>query len=524
VSRVIYTLDSFDSVRHEGRAEMGEPTAASAEHLDLFRYLAADERLDYIAIMTRFTSSLLADMSAATATEQLAVVGTQLDTDIVEARCKQLVRWGNLVPSLRDARVSTVADYLRARSRYQVSSLGGRVHRGALEIMDATDGAREVARELLGQIAESLDQIPTLLNQPASEDRAERLSGIVTTIFNNQRLFTASVTDFYAYLSGVLSRFDLAVEEYAEFKGLLLDYIDLITADVNRHSPLIAAALDRVVEQLDVLLAVLAGVQGLDLGGDVAVERSSGRTRIEWEQLRHWYTGGGDESGPAQLRAAAGQALGQLLANAKRMLDATTTGYSRRADLLRLATWFDTSSNDVAHRLFAATFGAYPARHLLLGPDEPDPRVGPTTSWLDADPITVPVSLRERGDRVARGRVSRVPDQTADRRLIEAAAGQEAERNAAAAEELATAGSLNGARLSPAARDLLLGELASLLALQGDPLDSSEVTNHDIGLTLRADPGGDTVIESSDGTLTVHGYALTACTEAQSAPAERAVQ
>lgn len=499
---------------------MEEPAADQSPNLELFRYLAAEERRDYIAIMTRFTSTLLADMSATAVTEQLSTAGYELDPDTVEARCRQLVRWGNLVPSLRDARVSTVADYLRARSRYQVSSLGGRVHRGALEIMAASDGAREVARELLGQIAGSLAEIPTLLAQPATPERSERLAGVVTTIFNNQRLFTASVTDFYAYLSGVLSRFDLAAEEYAEFKGLLLDYVDLITADVNRHAPLIAGALDRVIADLDAVLAILGSVQGLDLGADVMVERSSGRTRVEWEELRHWYAGGGGESGPAQLRAAAGQALGQLLANAKRMLDATTTGHSRRADLLRLAGWFDKSSDDAAHRLFAATFGVYPARNLLLGPDEPDPRVSPTTSWLEAAPIDVPVSLRERGDRVTRGRTSRVPDQTADRELIEAKAREEAQRHAAAAAELAGAGALDGRFLSPAARDLLLDELARLLTQQTgqcDDPDVNEVTNHDLGVTLYAVPGGATEIDSSDGRLTVHGYTLTARPEGERA-------
>ncbi|WP_408637530.1 DUF2397 family protein [Nocardia terpenica] len=96
--------------------------------------------------MTRFTASLLADMSAATVAEQLAQTGVPLDSEVVEVRCRQLVRWGNLIPSLRDAKVSTVADYLRARSRYQVSSLGGRVHRDAIEIMQATDGRPQRVR------------------------------------------------------------------------------------------------------------------------------------------------------------------------------------------------------------------------------------------------------------------------------------------------------------------------------------------------------------------------------------------
>ncbi|BBY60512.1 TIGR02677 family protein [Mycolicibacterium sarraceniae] len=490
-------------------------------HIDLFRYLSADERVDYIAIMTRFTSSLLADMSATTVAEQLRTVGYALDTDLVEARCKQLVRWGNLVPSLRDARVNTVADYLRARSRFQVTSLGGRVHRGAIEIMAAADGAREVARELLGQIAELLGQIPPLVNQGSNVEHADQLAGIVTTIFNNQRLFTASVTDFYAYLSGVLSRFDLAASEYAEFKSLLLDYIDLITADVNRHSPIIATALDAVIGNLDTMLEILGGVQSLNLGPGVQVERSCGRTRTEWEELHRWYTDAGTESGPAQLRAAAGAALGQLLANAKRMLDASATGYSRRADFLRLATWFDTASDGLAHRIFDATFGAYPSRHLLMGPEEPDPRANPSSSWLETDPIDVPVSLRERGERSLRGRSSRVPDETSDRRMIEVAAREEADRSAAAARELRMTNRLDGATLSPAARDLLLDELARLLALQTESAASWVVDNQDLGFSLRAEPGDRTSVTSSDGSLTVFDYRLTVLSHESASSAEQ---
>lgn len=491
----------------EGLWGMAE-SAGEPPHLDLFRYLTAEERIDYVAIMTRFTASLLADMSASTVAEQLGREGISLDSETVEVRCRQLVRWGNLVPSLRDARVSTVADYLRARSRYQVSGLGGRVHRTAVEIMAASDGAREVARELLGQIAQSLGEILTLLSAPSSPERSERLAGVVTTIFNNQRLFTASVTDFYAYLSGVLTRFDLHGDEYAQFKGLLLDYVDLITADVNRHAPLIAEQLDRLLGRIDELLAVLDALPGLALGEVTEVERSGGRTRTEWEQLRQWYSGTGSESGPAQLRAAAGQALGQLIANAKRLLDASSTGYSRRADLLRLTGLLDRSSDTEAARLFAASFGMWSARHLSMGPEEPDPRVGPMTAWAAADPIDVPVSLRERGNRVARGRTARVPDTTTDRAMVEAAARADRARNQAAAAELAAAGHLDGAQLSPDSRALLLDELARLLATNPDPAASAEITNYDLGLVLRAVPGDRTVVHSSDGTLTVTGYAL----------------
>ncbi len=456
--------------------------------------------------MDLFTATLLTDLSASEVAGQLAERGVGMSRDTAEARCKQLADWGNLVPSIRDARVATVAEYIRSRSRYQVSKLGGRVHRQAVEILHTSDGAREVARELLGQIVQSLDRILTLLDgstDPGALD-AEALAGEVTTVFSNQRVFTDSVRDFYAYLAGILSRYDLGGEEYAQFKELLLVYIDLITADVNRHAPAVAHRAALVLERADGLLEALASLPGLALPDGTQAERAQGRTRKDWAGLAAWYDDGYGASGPEQLRGAARQALGQLITNAKRLLDSSGTGFSRRADFLRLARWFATTDDERAHRLYDAAFGIYPARHLLFGPEEPDPRVGPTTSWWQAEPVPVPVSLRERGDRAARGRTSRVPDPTVDRLRLTAEAEREAEQRQAAAAELALAGTLHGTTISPAARDLLLDLVAALLAQQGE-----EIVDHDAGLRLRAVDGPDTVVNSPDGTTTFVRLRLT---------------
>ena len=488
-------------------APSSDPAAVDGSRRDLFRYLTAEESADYLAIMDMFSATLLTDLSAGEVAGQLSERGVNLSTDTAEARCRQLADWGNLMPSIRDARVATVAEYIRSRSRYQVSKLGGRVHRQAVEILHASDGAREVARELLGQIVQSLDRILALLDRGHADSDAldaEALAGEVTTVFSNQRLFTDSVRDFYAYLAGILSRYDLAGEEYAQFKELLLVYIDLITADVNRHAPAVAHRADLVLTQADRVLEALAILPGLTSPDGTQVERAEGRTRTDWEELAAWYDASHGASGPEQLRGAAGQALGQLITNAKRLLDSSGTGFSRRADFLRLTRWFAAADDERAHRLYDAAFGAYPARHLLFGPDEPDPRVGPTTSWWHAEPMPIPVSLRERGDRTMRGRSSRVPDPTADRLRLTAEAEREAEQRQAAAAELALGGGLHGATISPAARDLLLDLVGALLAQQGE-----QVTDHDAGLQLRAVPGPDTVVSSPDGNTTFVRLSLT---------------
>ena len=483
----------------------------TSSHRRLFSYLTADAADEYIAIMRLFTGTLLTDLSAAEVGTQLRDRGLDMDPDVAEDRCKQLVLWGNLVRSVRETRVPTVAAYHRSRSRFQVSKLGGRLHREAEEILRAVDGVQEVARELLARIVDSLGQI---LQQAADTRRVrdpEALAGAVTSVFTDHRVFTESVTDFYAYLAGVLTRYDLASEEYAQFKDLLLDYVDLIGADVNRNAPEIRRRLQLLLELLDPVLESLPTAPALE-NDLVAVERLPGRTRGEWEQLAVWYGAGDVPSGPDQLRAAARQALGQLIINARRILTASGTGLSRRADLLKLASWFHTADSDTAHRLFDAAFGCYPVRHLLIGPEEADPSAGPGTSWWDSSPVDVPVSLRERGDRSPRGRNSRVPDPGADaEQLLERARRRSEDRRAAAA-ELAAAGTLHRSRLSRAARDLLLDKLSPLIAAASLTGATAETRDHDLELLVRATPakGDTTVIAGDDGTVTVHDLVLTA--------------
>ncbi|KQS69264.1 DUF2397 domain-containing protein [Modestobacter sp. Leaf380] len=487
---------------------MNDPAAAT-DRLRLFRYVSDTEHTaDYLAVMRLFSSGLLIDLSASEIAERLREQsGIHLDVDTVEDRCDSLVGWGNLIRSVRDARVRTIADWQRARTRYQISKLGGRVHRQVEELLATSEGAREVARELLAGTADRLLLIRELA--VADPTDPERLAAEVTTLFSNQRVFLDSLADFYAYLATVLSRYDLAGDEYATFKGVLLDYVGLLGSDVGRHAPLVGERLTGLAPHLPAVLGQLAALPGLS-GGAAAVERLPGRTERDWTEFAEWFTGA--RSGPERLRAAAEQALGQLLTNAKRMVSSAGTGLSRRDDLLRLAAVFATDGvdDDTAHRLWAATFGAAPARHLALGLEDDDGRTPPSTSWWDAPPVDVPVSVREQGDRTARGRSARVPDPGLDRVRLLAEAAAEAAALRAAATELAAAGRLHGARLSPAARDLVLDQLAAVIAVDQLLVGPATRTDSDLGLVLLVEPGGETVVESTDGRTTVHGLTLSA--------------
>jgi Protein of unknown function (DUF2397) len=73
----------------------------------------------------------------------------------------------------------------------------------------------------------------------------------------------------------------------------------------------------------------------------------------------------------------------------------------------------------------------------------------------------------------------------------------ESEQRRAAAAELALVGDLHGAKISPAARDLLLELLADLLGRH-----RTEASDADADLVLRAEPGSDTIVHSYDVTIT----------------------
>ncbi|WP_255027079.1 DUF2397 domain-containing protein [Rhodococcus sp. GA1] len=492
------------------------------EHIgrDLFRHLVADEADEYLAVMDCFTDLLLADLSADDIAVSCARRGVALDIAVVDARCRSLVRWGNLAltsggtdggGSHRRSAPETASTEVRAR--YRPTPAGLRVHRETGRLLSTSDDVRGVARVSLRCVADGLARIEELLVDDGNVPDRDELAAHVTALFAHHRMFTDSVADFYSHLAEILSRLEHsgrpehssdreragAVDDYAETKNLLLDYVDVIGSDVERLAPLVAGRLDRIRPRLDSLLGALR-----ESGLPNTVPGSPGRRRTDWDELAQWYA---EDAGPRRMREAAAEALNRLLVRTRRIM-ASTPGFSHRADLLRLARWFTESSDEQGHRLFAATFGAFPSRHLLLGPDETDPRVGAGTSWWRADPVVVPVSLRERGDHTSLGAVGRLPDSMPGRVRADELARRESRRRSDAVAELSAAGDLHGADLSAEARDVLLDVLAAALAGHLTTDGPVQVDDPDLGLSLTAEPGADTVVHSPDGDLTVHGFRL----------------
>ncbi|MEU3277154.1 TIGR02677 family protein [Streptomyces antibioticus] len=500
--------------------------------LNAYTYLSAPERLEHVAIMRVFCGTLLADLAVPDIMAKLRQSGGSaagLDADTLTVRLEQLVQWGNLLRSSHTVNASSISEYQRSRSRYQLTKLGERIQRDADGVLAEADAAREVSNELLALVERGLRELADLVTAPGGvepQDGLERIS----TLFVQFTEFADSIRDFYAYLGQVLSRYDLDSAEYQGFKELLLDYVEAITEDVAFRAPRISAALDTLWPHIPALLDRLdshaQGLTGLpaqtqaqgESRPDVRIQRSRGRELADWEGLRGWFSNtDGQGSQVDQLRDATLRALQSLLANAKRMLRSATGEMSRRKDLLRLARWFDEAAPQDAHDIAVAAFGLYGARHLGI-PPATDEVVPAYTSWWTGPVVEVPVALRERGSRAQRGRASAVEDHSAQKQLLREAARQRAAARAAAADELRSAsGRFAEVRLTSAALGLLLELLATALgnAQLGRPvgtdgertagfeLDSagSEDAELRIRLTVRRTAGTRTVLYSADGDL-----------------------
>ncbi|WP_329453451.1 TIGR02677 family protein (plasmid) [Streptomyces sp. NBC_01724] len=512
--------------------DSGPGTTPGASHdetwqrLTAYAYLSAPERLEHVAIMRVFCGTLLADLAVPDVLAKLAGSGgpaAGLDAETLTVRLEQLVRWGNLLRSSHSVKASSISEYQRARSRYQLSKLGEGIQRDADEVLAGADAAREVSSELLALVERGLGELAVLVHGPAGvevQDALERVS----TIFVQFTEFADSVRDFYAYLGQVLARYDLDSAEYQGFKELLLDYVEAITEDVSFRAPRIAAVLTRLWPQLPDLLERLdahaRGLAGATPGSEgepgIRVQRSRGRELADWEGLRGWFADvEGQGSQVDQLRDATLRALQSLLANAKRMLRSASGEMSRRKDLLRLARWFDEAAPEEAHDIAVAAFGLYSARHLGVPPASEEV-VPAYTSWWTGPVVEVPVALRERGSRAQRGRAAAVEDHSRQKeRLQQGARDQAAARRAAADELCSASGRFAQVRLTSAALALLLELLATALGnaqlrraegtgrTGGFALDAAQSEDAELGIRLivQRTAGAHTVLDSVDGEL-----------------------
>jgi uncharacterized protein (TIGR02677 family) len=198
--------------------------------------------------------------------------------------------------------------------------------------------------------------------------------------------------------------------------------------------------------------------------------------------------------------------------NLRRIASSADREQSRYGDLLKLARWFDGADDDTAHALWAAAFGLYSCRHLGMTAETDDEPVPPATSWWHGPVADVPLSLRQYGNRTAKGRAgSRADFSAAKQARVAEREAAEQERREALAELSRHPGPLGSTRLSDQARTALLDLYSRALTGHGRPLTGDAEAAASAGgirVTVRRTPGQSTVIASPAGRMELVGLSV----------------
>ena len=423
-----------------------------ASAAELFRHVSADKAALYRAVLDVFAAAkrqyrlqLRPDEVLAEAAWPTAAPGAEE----LAAALSQLVAWGNLEAQPDIARVTTLADYYRARYLYRLS-LGGEAVETALGTFAQMLARRaELQTVALEDISQRLHALAALLDAGSND-----VPKLHQTLRDLVRVFEGLADNAQAFMAGVARSLELQRAEEAAvlaYKARLIDYLERFMGDLVQRSEAIAQLITGLSSRIDPVLLWVAEREARDAAPGDEAERADeqGRRwrawRERWKGLRGWFLqGGADGLEPPQaelLRARARAAIPQLLAAVAAVNERRSGRSDRSADFRALAHWFAACTDDEqAHRLARAAFALNPARHLALNPSvaSTGSDAGATTPWAEAPPLAVHPRLREQGLATPRGPQPRVRLRDAERAQLAALMSEESRQVEAARLRLAT--------------------------------------------------------------------------------------
>jgi uncharacterized protein (TIGR02677 family) len=500
-----------------------------------FAHLSAPNAELYRDVLTMFVRARDRFVVHMRPEDVAADLGRSGASEVVAAALEQLVAWGNLRSDPDTGRVTTVADFHRARYLYQLTA-AGQAAEEALAVYDEALGRRGSLQSVaLEDIANQLRSLVVMARaDPIDIDPAkvhllllglvERFSGLA----DNAQAFMAS-------LRRVIDFSDGDVEAFVAYKQRLIDYINRFIADLANRGAEIASLLGELVpDEVERLLRLVVEREARDAMPDLpaaaeqaavpdhgraaaydsAIAESLAAWRNRWRGLREWFVSA-DPRHPSQarlLRSAAITAITQLIDTVAALNERRSGRSDRSADFRALARWFAEAPDDAAaHRLWRAAFGLTPARHLTVTEEtvqqwsqlEPPPSI----PWSDAPAVRISPQLRRTGTYERRGQPARITDRAEARRLLAEHAARQQHEVAAARARLATGGPVLLSRLGgldTRAFRLFLGLLGDALSARRPGATEVETTTTDGTLLIRltAVPAAPIVeIPTEDGVL-----------------------
>jgi uncharacterized protein (TIGR02677 family) len=509
------------SVRHDVVVVSGPPqTARGQGEPQPFTHLSVPNAGLYRSLLCTF----------ARAKERFIVhlrpedVAAELRTDNDEqltAALEQLVLWGNLRADVDTSRVTTVEDFHRKRSLYQLTGAGQAAEQAIAFYEEAIGRRGQLQSVALADIAEQLQSLKGLAADPDPDPAKVHL-----LLLSVAERFSSLADNAQAFMSALRRAIDFSdgdVDGFLAYKERLIDYINRFIADLANSGAQIAVLLGELEElgheRLLELAARREAADAVPEGADTAESLAQAEKqaldawRNRWRGLDDWFTSR-DAGHPSQarlLRQAAATAIKQLI-DAVGLLNERRSGRSdRSADFRALARWFAEAPDDeAAHRLWRAAFGLCPARHLSVTSETADAwrDLPPATAWRDAPPIYISPQLRRTGSYERRGQPNQVRDRSADKELLHRQAEREAAETVAARRCLRTTGPTLLSDLDvldPRAFRLFLALLGDALAARRPGEAEVKTVTSDGTLEVRlslVSDGGTATIRTADGLLT----------------------
>jgi uncharacterized protein (TIGR02677 family) len=322
--------------------------------------VATTERADrHLAILSAMVAARAAYQPQLRTEELLArlpAAELELDFDrLVEAldalKAMGCVDWA---PDMRH--VTRKEDMYRRRAQWYLTAVGVAGYDAAQAVLAAV----ETAGGLRARLFEGMRRNLELLLEAVRAGDAGGVYGLLRSLDTDLRDLTRSAQDFSTRLAELTRGADLDAAVFLDCKELLLSYLSTFSDDLYRYrrrmavtaAAIAAEGVDRLVE------LAAAGDDGaaaaLGLGSDL---RASWQSR--WTGLEGWLTpADGRPSGLEELFAATTQAVGDVLAQIRRLSEADSRPVDRTSELVALARWFHRCDRDAdAHALFDAAFG-----------------------------------------------------------------------------------------------------------------------------------------------------------------------
>lgn len=380
-------------------------------------------------------------------------------------------------------------------------------------MLGASDRTGSLQRSLFREIREGLRALGEADDRGDATDAYLRMRDLDGSL----RDLAANARDFHAAVAQLRRENDVDPERFLAYKHALIEYLEEFLEDFLVERSLIntavAEVLGRGVDRVTALAAT--GDDSAGLFSDVDLKAT---WRARWVGLVAWFAPGSDRpTGADDLSAATVGAIKDLLELLRRVSESARRPITRASELVVLARWFHRlPDDDSADVLFDAAFGL--GRPVHLAEEDPDPeRTNPSTSWWDAEPVDVSVTLREHGKLPSPGRPGRAEDFSVTKAQL-AAEHEAARRGRIEAAARLVARPIEGRTLSEPEVSVLL-ELLDRAAHQrpvgNQPGPTAPVVVEGAAARLVADPDG-MVVRTTRGALALDDHRL------EVAPAESA--